>query len=191
MAGLSAPSRLHDLFVTFEAITPGQHRSGCDGLTIFHGVHAGPFGDFAVGATDRGICSLEFLDSGGPEAALAAMLKRFPGADLKHMPERTEPLCRALFDGPDADPRRPPAALVPRHEFPDQGVGGAALGAAGRARHLSGSRRRHRRAVGGARRGQRGGGESDRRPHSLPSRYPGDGTVPHRLQMGGRSASWR
>ena len=107
-AGLSAPSRLHDLFVTFEAITPGQHRTGCDGLTISYGVHAGPFGDFAVGATDRGICSLEFLDSGGPEAALAAMSKRFPGAELKHMPQRTEPLCRALFDGPDADSSRPP-----------------------------------------------------------------------------------
>ena len=107
-AGLSAPSRLHDLFVTFEAITPGEHRTGCDGLEIFYGVHAGPFGKFAVGATDRGICALEFLDHRGPETAIAVMSRRFPGAELKHRPQRTETLCRALFDGPGDRPRRSP-----------------------------------------------------------------------------------
>ncbi len=107
-AGLSAPSRLHDLFVTFEAITPGEHRTGCDGLEIFYGVHTGPFGDFVVGATDRGICALEFLDSGGPEAAIAAISRRYPGAELKYGSQRTGVLCRALFDSRGGGSRRSP-----------------------------------------------------------------------------------
>lgn len=105
-AGLSAPSRLHDLFVNFEAVTPGQHRSGGDGLEIVHGMHAGPLGDFVVAATDRGVCALEFVGSGGPEAALAAVSSRFPGATLRHRPKDTERLCRSLFDDPGDEPRR-------------------------------------------------------------------------------------
>lgn len=58
-AGLSGPSRLHDLFVNFEGITPGQYKEMGDGLDIRYGVHPGFLGDFIVAATDRGICGLQ------------------------------------------------------------------------------------------------------------------------------------
>ena len=104
-AGLSAPSRLHDLFVTFDAVTPGEHRTGGEGLEILWGAHEGPFGDFVVAATGRGICGLEFFDGEGPGPALARVSGRFPAARLRRAPDRTAGLCGPMFD--DAGPRRP------------------------------------------------------------------------------------
>jgi len=56
--GLSGPSRLHDLFVTCEAVTPGEFKSRGSGVTISYGIHGSPFGRALVGVTDRGICWL-------------------------------------------------------------------------------------------------------------------------------------
>ncbi len=68
-AGLSSPSRLHDLLVTCEAVTPGEFRSGGDGLTIRYAFHSTPFGEVLLGSTARGICWLSFVreDRGGKE----------------------------------------------------------------------------------------------------------------------------
>ena len=59
--GLSSPSRLHDLMVSVNAVTPGEMRSGGAGLEIRWGVHPAPFGDCLIGITDRGVCELTFL----------------------------------------------------------------------------------------------------------------------------------
>jgi AraC family transcriptional regulator of adaptative response/methylated-DNA-[protein]-cysteine methyltransferase len=61
--GLSSLGRLHDLFVTTEAVTPGEYRSGGVGLTIRYGIHPTPFGRCLIAATERGICSLGFVDA--------------------------------------------------------------------------------------------------------------------------------
>src|SRR3954464_14760055 len=60
--GLSGPGRLHDLFVTHEAMSPGEWKTGGEGLTISYGFHASPFGMALVMATERGICGLAFAD---------------------------------------------------------------------------------------------------------------------------------
>jgi AraC family transcriptional regulator of adaptative response/methylated-DNA-[protein]-cysteine methyltransferase len=80
-AGLSGPGRLHDLFVTVEAITPGEYKRAAAGLSIAWGQHPTPLGDVAVGVTERGICHLSFTDDGSddPEAAIA---RAWPAARL-------------------------------------------------------------------------------------------------------------
>jgi len=58
--GLSGPSRLHDLFCSLEAVTPGEYKSGGEGLEIRHGFYATPFGDCLIGTTRRGLCHFAF-----------------------------------------------------------------------------------------------------------------------------------
>lgn len=61
-SGLSAPSRLHDLIVSCEAVTPGEYKSRGKGLTIHHGYASTPFGLAGLGWTSRGICYFDFCD---------------------------------------------------------------------------------------------------------------------------------
>ena len=79
--GLSGPGRLHDLFVTHEAMSPGEWKSGGEGLTISYGFHPSPFGTALVMATERGLCGLAFADPGEERAALADMRSRWPKAN--------------------------------------------------------------------------------------------------------------
>lgn len=60
-AGLSSPGRLHDLFVTCEAVTPGEYKSKGEGLTITYGFHPSPFGECLLAITARGICGFFFV----------------------------------------------------------------------------------------------------------------------------------
>ncbi len=62
--GLSGPGRLHDLFVTHEAMSPGEWKSGGAGLTIAYGFHPSPFGSALVMASERGLAGLAFADPG-------------------------------------------------------------------------------------------------------------------------------
>ena len=78
--GLSGPSRLHDLFVAHEALTPGDYRR--DDLTLAYGFHASPFGEAIVVATPRGMAGLGFVDEGNRQGALADMARRWPRARL-------------------------------------------------------------------------------------------------------------
>jgi len=104
--GLSAPSRLHDLFVTYEAVTPGEYRRRGEGLHIRWGIHPGPFGDVLVGQSARGLCALSFVAERGADDAVAALHERWAGAVLEHAPEVTAPTVDAVF-GPvrDGSPR--------------------------------------------------------------------------------------
>src|SRR6201993_1210918 len=79
-SGLSGPGRLHDLFVTHEAMSPGEWKSGGGGLTLRYGFHPSPFGTAIVMTTDRGLAGLAFADGGGEQAALADMQRRWPNA---------------------------------------------------------------------------------------------------------------
>jgi AraC family transcriptional regulator of adaptative response/methylated-DNA-[protein]-cysteine methyltransferase len=62
--GLSSPGRLHDLFITWEAVTPGEYKHHGEGLTITYGYAISPFGECLIARTDRGICNLFFTIDG-------------------------------------------------------------------------------------------------------------------------------
>jgi AraC family transcriptional regulator, regulatory protein of adaptative response / methylated-DNA-[protein]-cysteine methyltransferase len=95
--GLSSPGRLHDLFITWEAVTPGQFKLRGDGLTINYGFHQTPFGEILLGSTNRGICSLSFVMPAGRLEALAALQKDWPHAILVEKPHITESLVGNIF----------------------------------------------------------------------------------------------
>lgn len=79
-AGLSGPSRLHDLFLVAEAMTPGTYRKKGEGLTIRYGHADGPFGRALIGATDKGICWLSFYGVASEDEQLAEMKADWPSA---------------------------------------------------------------------------------------------------------------
>ncbi len=97
--GLSGPARLHDLFVTHEAMTPGAWKAGGAGLTIAYGFHPSPFGHALVMATDLGLAGLAFADDEAEKPkALADMVRRWPNATYVEDATRTAPLARRIFD---------------------------------------------------------------------------------------------
>lgn len=98
-AGLSGPGRLHDLFVTVEAMTPGEWKERGDGLTISYGWHSSPFGDCLIAATDRGVCGLAFELEAGPTATEDNLFGPWKGARLKENPIATAPHAERAFDG--------------------------------------------------------------------------------------------
>jgi AraC family transcriptional regulator of adaptative response/methylated-DNA-[protein]-cysteine methyltransferase len=76
--GLSGPSRLHDLFVTYEALTPGEYKAMGSGLTLRWGVHPTPFGEALIAVTERGVARLAFLAANELEAELEALAEHWP-----------------------------------------------------------------------------------------------------------------
>lgn len=89
-SGLSSPGRLHDLFVTVEAMSPGEFKRGGAGLTIGYGRHQTRFGPALIAATTRGVCSLSFLDDESDERnAIADLHARWPAASLRADPTGT------------------------------------------------------------------------------------------------------
>jgi AraC family transcriptional regulator of adaptative response/methylated-DNA-[protein]-cysteine methyltransferase len=98
--GLSSPGRLHDLFVTWEAVTPGEFKQRGLGLIIRYGFHPTPFGEVLLGSTERGICSLSFVMLSGRRAALDALQKSWPNAQLEEDTVSTQPLLAAIFRRP-------------------------------------------------------------------------------------------
>jgi len=96
--GLSGPGRLHDLFVTHEAMSPGEWKSGGEGLTIRFGFHPSPFGSALIMATERGLAGVAFADSGEEPAALADMKSRWPRAAYLEDSARTAAIAKRIFD---------------------------------------------------------------------------------------------
>jgi len=96
--GLSGAGRLHDLFVTHEAMSPGEWKSGGAGLTISFGFHPSPFGTALVMATERGLAGLAFADPGEESTALADMQSRWAQAKLIENTAHTAPLARRIFE---------------------------------------------------------------------------------------------
>ena len=95
--GLSSLGRLHDLFVTAEAVTPGQYKSRGAGLTIRYGLHPTPFGECLIGVTERGICHLGFVqDSEGD--AIDNLVAEWAQAKMVEDHRATAPLVEPVFD---------------------------------------------------------------------------------------------
>ncbi len=96
--GMSGPGRLHDLFVTHEAITPGDYKSRGAGLTIRYGWHISPFGVALIMVTERGLAGLAFADAGGERAAFDDMARRWPNATYVEDVSASQPYATRVFD---------------------------------------------------------------------------------------------
>ncbi len=105
--GLSGPSRLHDLFVAHEAMTPGAYKARGEGIVIRYGFHASPFGEALLMATEHGLAGLAFADAGGEAAALADMQARWPRAVYREDREATAAYARRVFDTTAWRPEQP------------------------------------------------------------------------------------
>ncbi len=96
--GLSGPGRLHDLFVTHEAMSPGEWKVGGEGLTITYGFHPCPFGMALVMITPRGLAGLALADAGKERSALNDMKSRWPRARYVEDFAATAATARRIFD---------------------------------------------------------------------------------------------
>ena len=96
--GLSGPGRLHDLFVTHEAMSPGEWKAGGEGLTIAYGFHPCPFGMALVMITPRGLAGLALTDAGKERSALNDMRRRWPKARYVEDFAATAATARRIFD---------------------------------------------------------------------------------------------
>lgn len=97
-SGLSSPARLHDLFVTHEAMSPGEWKKGGAGMALHYGFHPSPFGIAAIIASERGLAGLAFADEGEERAALIDMQQRWPLATYIEDPAMTGALAQRIFD---------------------------------------------------------------------------------------------
>ena len=84
--GLSSGGRLHDLFLRWEAMSPGDYARGGAGLTIRYGWFGSPFGEALAMGTGRGFCGMAFASETGREAAFNDMRARWPQADYVEDP---------------------------------------------------------------------------------------------------------
>ena len=99
-AGLSGPSRLHDLFIAHEAVTPGEARRRGEGLTLTWGLAPTPFGQGLFVIAPRGLCGLAFTEAeGGWEIAFGDMHRRWPAAAWVRDDAASEAMARQVFLG--------------------------------------------------------------------------------------------
>jgi AraC family transcriptional regulator of adaptative response/methylated-DNA-[protein]-cysteine methyltransferase len=96
-SGLSSPGRLHDLFVTMDAVTPGEYKLHGAGLTISYGFHPSPFGECLLALTGRGICGLSFVTRGDRQEPLDDLRRRWLQAEMQEDPDQTSPWVEKIF----------------------------------------------------------------------------------------------
>ena len=106
-SGLSGAGRLHDLFVTGEAVTPGQFKDRGAGLTIRYGLHPSPFGACLLAMTDRGICALEFPGESSIRNAVRGLREEWSAARFAEDRKATGAICERLFAGKKNGTGRP------------------------------------------------------------------------------------
>ena len=94
--GLSGPGRLHDLFVSCEAMTPGEYKKLGSGLIVCYGFHPSPFGECLIFLTERGVCGLAFVES-DRESALRNLGAQWYLATLRYEPRATSPVAARIF----------------------------------------------------------------------------------------------
>ena len=101
--GLSSLGRLHDLFVATEAITPGEYKTGGEGVTIRYGLHASPYGRCLVAVTERGICHLGFVETSEGNA-IDNLVADWKNAQMIEDHRSTAPYVDAIFDAAPGTP---------------------------------------------------------------------------------------
>lgn len=95
--GLSATSRLHDLFINIEGMTPGEYKNGGKSLIINYSFAATPFGVVIVASTEKGICYMAFADE-GPEKALEYLHNHFPNARYEQASDSNQQRALRIFE---------------------------------------------------------------------------------------------
>ena len=95
--GLSGPGRLHDLFVNVEAVTPGEYRNLGRNLEIRCGIQGTPFGECLVAESNRGLCSLEFIEPGTAVQAREALIQNWPHATIVDDPAAGKAAVEQIF----------------------------------------------------------------------------------------------
>jgi AraC family transcriptional regulator of adaptative response/methylated-DNA-[protein]-cysteine methyltransferase len=96
-AGLSSSSRLYDLFITFDAMTPGEYKNKGMGLDVNYGFHPTPFGECLLATTKRGICALHFVSPNKREVVFTELQKEWEKGNLIPAPDITQPVVQNLF----------------------------------------------------------------------------------------------
>jgi AraC family transcriptional regulator of adaptative response/methylated-DNA-[protein]-cysteine methyltransferase len=96
-AGLSSPSRLHDLFVSVEAVTPGEYKGRGSQLQITYGFHSTPFGEAIIGITGRGVVHLSFVVDATRRQAIDELKRRWDGATIREDSGNTQALADRIF----------------------------------------------------------------------------------------------
>lgn len=94
-SGLSGLGRVHDHFVTLDAVTPGEFRRGGAGIEVAYGFHDSPFGTVLLATTPRGICFLAFAEDDDARA-LSELAQTWPGAQLRKDAATTAPFAAQL-----------------------------------------------------------------------------------------------
>jgi AraC family transcriptional regulator of adaptative response/methylated-DNA-[protein]-cysteine methyltransferase len=110
-SGLTSPGRLHDLFVTCEAVTPGEYKAKGEGLEIAYGYHATPFGECLLAKTDRGICGLDFIQNGDRQQVFVNLKHTWKKARLIEDPDVTRNFISWIFN-PSQQGKSVPLRLV-------------------------------------------------------------------------------
>lgn len=95
-AGLSGPGRLHDLFITTDAVTPGEYKSRGEGMTFYYGLHPSPFGPCLIVVNDRGLSGLSFIEEGAQDP-LIYQRNQWENADWVRDENRTKPYVDRIF----------------------------------------------------------------------------------------------
>jgi len=95
--GLSGSSRLHDLFISIEGMTPGVFKNGGKGLTIWHENYTCLFGDVLIASTSIGICYIAFTETG--DSGFEELMKKFPNAGFEKAQHHFHSEALAVFGG--------------------------------------------------------------------------------------------
>jgi len=186
-AGLSGPARLHDLFVTTTAVTPGEFKARGSSLDIHHGIADTPFGPALLGTTPRGLCHLAFLEEGDEEGtgALAALRQAWPEAVLVADASKAATLAHTIFSGNSAASPgnvqtrpQPLSLLLKGTNFQLRvGLGRPPSDPPGSPDHLRAPCQDAGPPWSSPGRGDRSGPEPHRIPHPLPPGNPGRGNA--------------
>ncbi|MDO6485370.1 bifunctional helix-turn-helix domain-containing protein/methylated-DNA--[protein]-cysteine S-methyltransferase [Shimia thalassica] len=110
--GLSGSGRLHDLFLRWESMSPGEYARGGEGLNIFWGWFDSPFGLALVMGTDKGICGIGFASETGEEAAMIDLLSRWPKANFVEDPMFLRPWVLSAFNEQSGELGKTPVYMI-------------------------------------------------------------------------------
>jgi AraC family transcriptional regulator, regulatory protein of adaptative response / methylated-DNA-[protein]-cysteine methyltransferase len=99
-AGLSSQSRVYDLFVNLEAVTPQEYKEKGAGLLIDYGFHTTPFGECIIGVTERGVCYLSFVQPNQKKQAVQELQQAWEYASLQQNQQQTSRVASLVFNKP-------------------------------------------------------------------------------------------
>lgn len=116
-SGLSGPGRMHDLFVSLEAVTPGEFKSGGDQMVIESGIHDSPFGACCVSVTEKGICGLTFHANNNSREGFDDIQRRWPNANIKINQQKTAPILKTIFGTKRQESEQPLTLLIKGTNF--------------------------------------------------------------------------